>query len=715
MKPRPHTQKERKRKLLCRSLFFSSVATLTVIATLCFADWLQRTGLTPAKWTLLGLYFVLTTGLAFGFCQAFFGFVLMLIGRDPMRITRRVELDAEQDGHPLGSKVALLFPVYNEDPARFYSGIMATYQELEKTGMLEHFTFFVLSDTTDPNRWIEEEKKWLELTDMLDARGRIIYRHRIANINHKSGNVSDFCRRWGSHFDHMICFDADSLMSAECMLRLVRLMEANPEVGIIQTMPGLFGAETLFARLQQFANRIHGEISGAGLNFWQQDGGNYWGHNAIIRVRPFVNSCTLPELPGPKPLGGRVLSHDFVEAALMRKAGYEVWLAYELGDSFEELPPTLLDFAQRDRRWCQGNLQHGWIAIFGRIPLMNRIHMLNGIYAYLAAPLWLLFLAVSTLAAYSWQSSQLSLIVRRPHLPWSPRDLTEHGLIIFGLTVTMIFLPKLFTLVRLLTDRCFRRRFGGLFKATASTGIEVLIFSLLAPSLMLFHSSFVFAILTGNKVGWHTQNRSNIAHTTWASAVRAHSGQTLVGLLWAILAWQIHPSLFYWMSPVLLGWLAAIPLSVMTSHTDGAQWLRQRGYLLTPEEATPPAIIETLYSIEAAIPTEPQLIEALRSDYGLIQVVLDPYINALHLEFLPSRKNQTAETNRHLELLKERLINEGAPHLSADDKARILNDPHTVRELNQRIWTTAEDDLHRWWRLAMRRYSRQSLFVTELD
>jgi membrane glycosyltransferase len=399
----------------------------------------------------------------------------------------------------------------------------------------------------------------------------------------------------------------------------------------------------------------------------------------------------------------------------MRKAGYEVWLAYDIGDSFEELPPTLLDYAQRDRRWCQGNLQHGWIALFGNIPLMNRIHMLNGIYAYLAAPLWLLFLSVSTLAAYSWGSSHLSLIVREQLLPWSPHDLIHHGLNILAITLSLIFLPKFFTIVRLLIQPKFRQRFGGAVKATGSIGIEVLCFSLMAPALMLFHSAFVFSILTGDKVRWASQNRTNAAHTTWIDAVRAHIGQTTVGILWALLTWRIDPSLFYLMSPVLLGWLISIPLSVITSHTDAAHWLREEGFLLTPEEQSAPAIIRTLHEIEAKDPAEPQPIEALRNDFGLIQVVLDPFINALHLEFLPSRKNQTAETSQQLKRLEERLINEGAPSLSTEEKDRILSDPNTVRELNRRIWTMSDDELHRWWHLAMRRYSRQSLFVAELD
>jgi len=698
-----------------RIVFFGTVLVLSVSATLLFADWLQRTGLTPAKWMLIGLYAVLTLGLSFGFCQALFGWIILTLRRDPAKITRQLELSEACRRAPIQSKVALLFPVYNEEPKRFFNGIKTTYLELEKAGQIEHFTFIVLSDSNDPNHWIEEETQWLELVDELQARGRLLYRHRASNLNQKSGNVSDFCRRWGSHFDHMICFDADSLMSAECITKLVRLIEANPRVGIIQTMPELFGGRTLFARLQQFANRIHGELSGAGLNFWQLSEGNYWGHNAIIRLEPFIESCTLPELPGPKPLGGRVLSHDFVEAALMRKAGYEVWLAYDIGDSFEEVPPTLLDFARRDRRWCQGNLQHAWIALFGKIPFLNRVHMLNGIYAYLAAPLWLAFLGVSTLAAYSWQSSGLSLLIRPERFFISPRDIQTHGLAILGITLALIFLPKGFTVARLLTDAAFRKRFGGAPKAVASIGLEVLAFSLLAPALMLFHSAFVLATLTGKKVTWSTQNREGVTHTGWMDALRAHAGHSLVGLLWAILTWQINPYLFYWMSPVLLGWLVAAPLSVFTSHTDAAEWLSRHGYLKTPEEVDACGVIQTLRSLEQRETPEPMPIAELRDDFGLIQVLLDPFINALHLDFLPKRKNQTAETKAELNALAERLATKGAPALSNSEKNRILNDPETVGRLHRRIWSLSEDELHGWWQLAMSRYSRRSLFVAEMD
>lgn len=696
-----------------RYLFFITFAGIVLTSLLLFGDWLYRTGLSPAKWTLLAIYLILTSGLAFGFCQSLFGFLVILRGKDRLNIMNR--LPERPIGKPIiHSKVALLFPIYNEDPTRFFSGIEAMYEALEEAGVIQHFTFFILSDSTNPNRWIEEERQWLQLTRKRDAKTKIIYRHRISNINQKSGNVSDFCRRWGSHFEHMVCFDADSLMSADCLIKLVRMMEANPKIGILQTAPRLTGAKTLFARFQQFANRIHGEISSAGLNFWQQGNGNYWGHNAIIRVRPFIEKCALPELPGSSALGGRVLSHDFVEAALMRKAGYEVWLAYDMEESYEELPQTLLDFAQRDRRWCQGNLQHAWIALFAKIPFLNRIHMLNGIYAYLAAPLWLLFIGLSTLIAYSWESSGLSLLIRPALFSLSPESISLHGIAILTLTFSLIFLPKLFTLIRLMLDSKFRQQFGGGMRACSGILGEIAFFTLLAPSLMLFHSAFVLGTLTGKRVTWNAQNRG-LSHTTWSAAFAAQHGQTFVGLSWTILAIAIDPLLFYWMCPVLIGWLLSIPLSVTSSHDDFARWLKAHKLLVTPDEIEAPEIFNKLASAEKAQPKMPQAIKTLREDFALLQTILDPYILSLHLHFLPRRHKQPTQTAEKLQKLADRLMQEGAQALSSNEKNRILNDSLTLSRLHKEIWTAPETSLPPWWRLAMSRYNRRSSFVAELS
>ena len=303
---------------------------------------------------LLALFFLLSFAASFGCLHAVYGFLVLRWG-DRGRVT---QLNDYRNMSIDGVGTAIVIPIYNEDVVRVYEGIRVMYESLRRTGKLDEFDFFMLSDSTDPGKWVQEETRWFEMARELGGLGRIHYRRRTLNREKKSGNIRDFCNAWGRHFRYMIVLDADSVMQGETMVDLVKLMEANPTVGLIQTVPGLINNQSLFGRVQQFSSRLFGPLFTAGLNYWVQDGGNYWGHNAIIRVDPFMHNCDLPTLPGTKPFGGHILSHDFVEAALLRKEDWEVWLAWDLEGSWEEGPQSLTDFAQRDRRWCQGNLQH---------------------------------------------------------------------------------------------------------------------------------------------------------------------------------------------------------------------------------------------------------------------------------------------------------------------------------------------------------------------
>ncbi|MFZ4593091.1 MAG: glucans biosynthesis glucosyltransferase MdoH, partial [Verrucomicrobiaceae bacterium] len=272
---------------------------------------------------------------------------------DPLDLWKTIETDDSA----LTASTAIIIPVYNEDVTRVWEGLRVTYESLAKTAQLEHFDFYVLSDSDQTNKWIEEQTAWLELCRQLGAFGRIFYRKRRKPINRKSGNVSDFCRRWGKRYRYMIVFDADSLMSGALMVAMTRIMEKNPGIGILQTFPKQVASETLLGRLMQFAQSLYGPAFMAGINYWQGGEANFWGHNAIIRLEPFIKECALPPLPKTVPFGGHILSHDFVEAALMRKAGYSVRLLNTIRGSYEEGPPTLIDTLKRDRRWCQGNMQ----------------------------------------------------------------------------------------------------------------------------------------------------------------------------------------------------------------------------------------------------------------------------------------------------------------------------------------------------------------------
>ena len=443
-----------------RITFFTSIFMFTGFATWFMADLFWRTGFGGVEIALLVLFVILFAHIATGFCTALIGFFVVNRGGDSCRIVNTADWASAKD-QPLAG-TAVIVPVYNEDVSRVFEGLRVIYRSVQEAHKLEHFDFFILSDSDQPNQWIQEEVAWVELCKQVGGLGRIFYRKRRQAINRKSGNVADFLRRWGRNYRYMVVLDADSLMTGQTLVRLVALMEKNPAVGIIQTAPRIVNGETLYARMQQFANRLYSPLFLAGMNYWQQQDGNYWGHNAIIRVQPFIEHCCLPDLPGREPFGGRILSHDFVEAALMRKAGWQVWLAPDIAGSYEEGPPTLIDSAKRDRRWCQGNMQHSWLLFTRGFRPVNRIHLFLGIMGYVASPLWLLFLLLSSINVFgervasrfdSWPVSYTSVFGYRVEVP--------EALTLFAFTMLLLFLPKVLGIVVTMRDRELTAAFGG--------------------------------------------------------------------------------------------------------------------------------------------------------------------------------------------------------------------------------------------------------------
>ncbi len=303
------------------------------------------------------LFFAVLFGwISIGFWTAVAGFLLLVRGRDRFSVT---SLPREKPGDiDPAVRTAIIMPICDEPVGRVFAGLKTIFRSLERTGAGRSFDFFVLSDSADPSNWIKEEEGWFDWVRRENGFGRVFYRRRRDRVKRKSGNIADFCRRWGRNYRYMIVLDADSVMTGEAIVRLVHLTEAHPDAGIIQTLPVAVNRRSLFGRLQQFAGSLYGPLYAAGMHYWQLGDGQYWGHNAVLRVAPFMEHCSLPRLPGDPPLGGEILSHDFVEAALMGKAGWTVWFAHDLPGSYEEAPSSLLQEMGRDRRWCQGNLQH---------------------------------------------------------------------------------------------------------------------------------------------------------------------------------------------------------------------------------------------------------------------------------------------------------------------------------------------------------------------
>src|SRR5580704_12863718 len=429
---------------------------ISVLGLWLMFDIVGARGWTPLEVVETGLFGLLFTSLSFGFSQAFLGYLVLAEGQERLKITNTLDEDT-----PLAS-TAVVMPVFNEHAETVFGNICALYNSLRERGELDSYDFYILSDSTDPAKAVEEELAWSDICRQTSGFGKIHYRRRKLPVNRKSGNVADFCRRWGHRHRYMVVLDADSVMTGAAVSSLVRLMETNPRAGIIQTMPRLVRAETVFGRIQQFASRLYGPIFAAGLNFWQQGAGNYWGHNAIIRVSPFLASCGLPALPGKEPLGGRVLSHDFVEAALMRNAGWEIWFAYDLDGSYEGLPPNLTEYVKRDRRWCQGNLQHMWFLLAQNIRPISRIHLVQGILAYSSAPLLVLFLLLGAFQAAIDRWHQKTLNVQLPS-----------AFILMFLTLLLLFSPKLMSLIHVSSQSKSLKPYGGGLRATLGVLLEV--------------------------------------------------------------------------------------------------------------------------------------------------------------------------------------------------------------------------------------------------
>jgi membrane glycosyltransferase len=687
-----------------RFLFFSAIFVLTSLATWFMADLLWRKGINRLEVSLLVLFSILFAHIAAGFCTAIAGHYVLNRGGDSCRVTAAME---DGEGPPLAS-TAVVMPICNEDVSRVFEGLRVVFRSMQATGKLDHFDFFVLSDSNRPNQWIQEELAWIELCKQVDGFGKIFYRQRRVLLNKKAGNIADFLRRWGKRYRYMVVLDADSVMTGGTLVRLAGLMEKNPSAGIIQTAPRLIFGTTLYARMQAFANRLYSPNFLAGLNYWQQHQGNYWGHNAIIRVQPFMDHCALPELPGREPFGGRILSHDFVEAALMSKAGWGVWLAPDLDGSFEEGPPTVIDAAKRDRRWCQGNLQHAWLLSALGFRLANRFHLFMGVMAYVSSVLWLLLLVLGTVEAYDQHvinSMAGALRLDETTSLFGYRVQVPEAITLFVFTMLMLFLPKMLSVTSALRRPGEAARFGGRWRLFTSALLEVAGSTLLAPINMMFNVKFVVYTLFGEGVSWMAQRRGTGADGTGlAEAVLTHGVQTAIGLGAGALIFALLPGYFWWLSPVLAGLVLSIPVSVLLSRASVGERAREMGLFLTPEETEPGKELADLSRNLAACYRHLPPIEPLRADYGLMQAVLDPYVNAMHVALL--RQRRTSEgVGEWFAQLRQRLLREGPAEFSTREKMALLLDAESMIWLHRELWTRPSGELSAWWRLAIRQYN----------
>ena len=660
-----------------RALFTALIVGQSLLATYYMIAVLPYHGSTLLEIALAATFALNFAWVGTGAWLAVFGFVYRSFGGDRWSLAAQASA-TNLESTPL-VRTALIMPIYHEPVARCLAGLATVYRSLERSGELEHFDFFVLSDSRDPDVWLGEQAEWHRWVSELGAEGRLHYRRRRLNLRYKSGNVSDFLRRWGNDYRYFVVLDADSLMDASTVARMVRLMECNPHVGIIQAPPRIVGARSLFARVQQFANGLYGPIFGTGLAALQLGDGAYWGHNAIIRTRAFMHCCGLPSLRGIGLFRGPILSHDFAEAAFMRRGGYEVWLEPTLDGSYEQSPPSLVDELMRDRRWARGNLQHLALMLGGqRLGLVQRFTFLNGILAYAAAPLWLLFLILTGLEAAQFTLKPIDYFPGGHHLfPLWPEWHPEWALRLAASTIVVLFVPKLLAGLDALFRARLRRGFGGVGRLTASILIESLVSVLLAPVRMLAHSRFVVEAVIGARLSWAGQNRDG--PIGWWSALRMHGGGLLLGIAWGIFSWWLRPLYFYWSLPVTLPLVLAPLVAVVTSNIRGGDWLARVGLLVTPEERHVPRVVQDLLDSTPADADAPTA--------GLARTLRDPAWLAAARHF--ARRDGQCPTETLVQARRD-----GIDSLSLQQRSQLADDGDALALLSEQS-VDARDSSHR--------------------
>jgi membrane glycosyltransferase len=561
-----------------------SVFCVLAIFTAALMFWLMHQALSPQIPTLLYVALMVLLGLTLpwmvvGFWNAVIGLLLCQLSTEPTAAVLPREMDIT-DTEPLTASTAILLCIRNETPERIERNLEIMLKGLATPGIGEHFHLYVLSDTNDSKIADQEQACFASMQQRWSAHVGITYRCRTENTGYKAGNIAEFCQRWGAQHDFALTLDVDSFMTSGAIVRLVRMMQANPRLGILQGLVVGLPSTSAFTRLFQYGMRLGMRSFTMGSAWWQADCGPYWGHNAVIRLAPFIEHCELPALTSRDGTTRHILSHDQVEAVLMRRAGFEVRVFPQEDESWEENPTTLSEYIGRDLRWCAGNLQYIHLLTLPGIKLMNRYQLALAIFMFLGSPAWIAMLVLGTLA--------LSLTPNAADFAQSGESLI---LLIFALL--MWYLPKIAGAVDVLLRKEERARFGGGWRFGLSLTLEMLFSILMTPITWLNHTIFIVGLVLGKKAGWTAQSRDD--HTIpLADAVRQFWPHTILGLVLSGLLLATHPAVLPYALVFFSGLLLAIPLAVVTSLPSLGRWMIAHRLLSLPEEINPPEVLLAL-------------------------------------------------------------------------------------------------------------------------
>ncbi len=565
-----------------QTLWFRLAAFLPAVAATCalifaFGDWFAMDGFVPLEAGIIALVAFTFFWISLSVSTAVLGVATLYAAR-PSDMPKALAPALD---------VALLVPIYNEDPIDVFGNAAAMMAGLRAAERRSHFHIFILSDTRDDEIAAKELRAFEALRDSYP--GQAFYRRRLDNTDRKVGNLANWVERHGGAYDAMLVLDADSLMSGGAITALTDALARDPAAGLIQSFPTLFGAKTVFGRVQQFSNRIYGAALAEGLAKWTDRDGNYWGHNAIIRTSAFASCAGLPRLKSRKGPGRLILSHDFIEAGLLRRAGWSVRFLPQVDGSYEEVPPTLIDYVIRDRRWCQGNLQHLGLLRSRGFHAVSRFHLISGAMGYLTSPAWFALLLVwaligngvetNTLTYFSGYDSQVS---------W-PSMSTGNAFLFLGFMYAMLLAPKLMSAAAAHRAGIVMRDVGGLGQFLLSVIIEITLSIAYAPILMVQQTGAVVRTLIGARAVWNPQQRQG-KHYSLGVMIKFHAFETLIGVL--LVAGMMQGLVTLWLLPIAVSLVLAIPLSALSGiNLSNRRWSsRQMG---TPEHLNAPQIIRT--------------------------------------------------------------------------------------------------------------------------
>jgi membrane glycosyltransferase len=560
-------------------LFFACVG-FTMAALL----WLAITALSAGGFgaldlILVALFAVTLPWYVIGFWNAVIGLAVMRFARDPISAVMPAA-GRVRGNEPILASTAILLCIRNEPPDRVARLIEPMLAGLANSGFAGRFHLYILSDTDIADVATAEERRFAGIAACWRGRMGVTYRRRSENSGYKAGNIADFCARWGKQHDFGITLDADSVLGIDLLLTLVRIMQVDPQLGIVQSLVVGMPSASAFARIFQFGMRLGMRSYTIGSAWWQGDCGPYWGHNAIVRLAPFIECCRLPILKEGALVKGHVLSHDQIEAVLMQKSGYAVRAFPQEGSSFEQNPPTLVEFIRRDLRWCQGNMQYWHFLTSPGLRPIGRYQLFLAILMFLASPAWMGLLLIGTLGV---------LLAPAPadFMHWRP------GITLLLLVLAMWFAPNLATLADVLIRPHLRRLFGGAVRFTASFAITVVFVILIAPIMWASHTLFLIRLFCGRTVPWTVQTRDDHS-VPWSLALRQFWAQTSMGLVPVVVLAATVPRALPFALLIAAGPLLSIPLAVSTASPAVGRALIALGLDRLPEEGMPPPELRAL-------------------------------------------------------------------------------------------------------------------------